>query len=75
MVKVKKRKKFWNLKNLDNGSGELTLYGEISNDTWYGDEVTPGMFKADLDKLGDINTLNIYINSPGGDVFAGQTIY
>jgi len=53
----------------------LTLYGEISNETWWGDEVTPKEFKSDLDNLGEIDTLNIYINSPGGDVFAGQTIY
>ncbi|WP_296969160.1 head maturation protease, ClpP-related [Tepidanaerobacter sp. EBM-38] len=68
-------KKFWNFKNQDKKTGELTLYGEISSDTWYGDEVTPKEFKADLDKLGDIDTLNIYINSSGGDVFAGQAIY
>ena len=70
-----KKKKFWNLKALDEKTGELTLYGEISNETWWGDEVTPKEFKADLDKLGDIDTLNIYINSPGGDVFAGQAIH
>lgn len=75
MKKLKKKKKFWNMRNLDDGSGELTLYGEISNETWYGDEVTPKEFKAGLDSLGDIETLNVYINSPGGDVFAGQTIY
>jgi ATP-dependent Clp protease protease subunit len=68
-------KKFWNLKTLDEKTGELTLYGEISNETWWGDEVTPKEFKADLDKLGEIDTLNIYINSPGGDVFAGQAIH
>lgn len=73
-MKVKK-KKFWNLKALDKSTGELTLYGEISNETWWGDEVTPKEFKADLDSLGDIDTLNIYINSPGGDVFAGQAIH
>ena len=70
-----KKKKFWNFKAIDNTTGELTLYGEISNETWYGDEVTPKEFKAGLESLGDIETLNIYINSPGGDVFAGQTIY
>ena len=70
-----KKKKFWNLKALDENTGELTLYGEISNETWWGDEVTPKEFKADLDKLGEIDTLNIYINSPGGDVFAGQAIH
>lgn len=70
-----KKKKFWNFKAIDKTTGELTLYGEISNDSWYGDEVTPKEFKAGLDELGSIETLNVYINSPGGDVFAGQTIY
>lgn len=74
-LKGKKSKKFWNFNSLDKNQGELTLYGEISNETWWGDEVTPKEFKADLDNLGEIDTLNIYINSPGGDVFAGQTIY
>lgn len=74
-LKGKKSKKFWNFKSLDKNQGELTLYGEISNETWWGDEVTPKEFKADLDNLGDIGTLNIYINSPGGDVFAGQAIH
>lgn len=68
-------KKFWNFKALDESTGELTLYGEISDVTWRGDEVTPKQFKEDLDALGGIDTLNVYINSPGGDVFAGQTIY
>ena len=67
--------KFWNFKSLDDNTGELTLYGEIANETWWGDEITPKEFKTDLDALGDINTLNIYINSPGGDVFAGQAIH
>lgn len=77
MRKLKKKndKRFWNFKALDKSTGELTLYGEISNESWYGDEVTPKEFKSGLDDLGDIETLNIYINSPGGDVFAGQTIY
>jgi ATP-dependent Clp protease protease subunit len=68
-------KKFWNFKALDDKTGELTLYEEIANETWWGDEVTPKEFKTDLDGLGDIDTLNIYINSPGGDVFAGQAIH
>lgn len=70
-----KNKKFWNFKALDKNIGELTLYEEIANDSWWGDETTPKQFKADLDALGDIDTLNIFINSPGGDVFAGQAIH
>jgi len=67
--------KFWNFKNKDEKSGELMLYGDISTSTWWGDEVTPKQFKADLDALGDVGSLNIYINSGGGDVFAGQAIH
>lgn len=70
-----KNKKFWGMKKIDDKTGELTLYGEISDYTWWGDEVTPKQFKEDLDALGDIDILNVYINSPGGDVFAGQAIY
>ena len=36
--------------------------------TWWGDEVTSIQFKEDLDALGDVETLNVYINSGGGDV-------
>jgi len=66
------KRKFWNwVKN----EGERTLFlnGEISDETWYGDEVTPKLFKEELEAAtGDIN---IWINSPGGDVFAAAQIY
>lgn len=68
-------KKFWQFKNKTEDSGELMLYGDISNSTWWGDEVTPKDFKKDLDALGDIKSLDIFINSGGGDVFAGQAIH
>lgn len=67
--------KFWNFKNKEKDIGELMLYGDISSQSWWGDEVTPKDFKKDLDDLGDIKNLNIYINSGGGDVFAGQAIH
>ena len=67
--------KFWNFKAKSETEGELMLYGPISSSTWWGDEVTPKQFKKDMDALGDIANLNIYINSDGGDVFAGQAIY
>lgn len=70
------RHKFWNfVKNEAENTGELQLYGEIADSSWWGDEVTPKDFKSDLDALGDISQLNVFINSPGGDVFAGQAIY
>ena len=76
--KVTAKKKFWAFKALANNEGELTIYGEIADSqSWWGDggEVTPKGFKEELDALGDITTLNVYMNSGGGDVFAGQAIY
>jgi ATP-dependent Clp protease, protease subunit len=68
-------KTFWNFQAKGSKTGELTLYGDIASTTWRGDEVTPKQFKKDLDALGDINMLDVYINSGGGDVFAGQAIH
>jgi len=66
------KRKFWNwVKN----ERERTLFlnGEISDETWYGDEVTPKLFKQELNlEDGDIT---VWINSPGGDVFAASQIY
>jgi ATP-dependent Clp protease protease subunit len=56
-------------------SGERTLYlnGVIAEETWWGDEVTPGLFRSELARgNGDIA---VWLNSPGGDVFAAAQIY
>ncbi|MEN6372209.1 MAG: head maturation protease, ClpP-related [Armatimonadota bacterium] len=73
-------KKFWQfIKNKsaegEESSADLLLYGEISDSTWWGDEVTPKQFAADLAELGDVSTIRVRINSPGGDVFAAQAMY
>ena len=66
--------KFWNwVRNEDTGSAELIFNGPISEDTWFGDEITPAMFRNELAKVsGD---LTVWLNSPGGDVFAASQIY
>lgn len=68
------KRKFWNwVRNENDESRTLFLNGEISDETWYGDEVTPKMFKEELqDGEGDIT---VWINSPGGDVFEAAQIY
>jgi ATP-dependent Clp protease protease subunit len=70
-------KRFWNWQKITNESGEesnrLYLNGPISEETWWGDEVTPAAFREELDAIeGDIE---VWINSPGGDVFAASQIY
>ena len=68
------KRKFWNwMRDEDSGGRVLMLNGEISDETWYGDEVTPGLFRSELnDGEGDVT---IWINSPGGDCFAAAQIY
>jgi Protease subunit of ATP-dependent Clp proteases len=67
-------KKFWNWVR-DETTEERTLYlnGVISDETWWGDEITPKMFKDDL--LAGSGNVTVWINSPGGDVFAAAQIY
>ncbi len=70
------KRKFWNwIKNDAGGEEERTLVlnGEISDETWYGDEVTPALFAKELN-AGSGN-ITVWINSPGGDVFAAAQIY
>lgn len=67
-------KKYWEFKNQSSTEADLYLYIEIAS--WGAGYAAHSAqsFKQELDCLGEINTLNIYINSPGGDVFEGNTI-
>lgn len=70
-----KKSKFWNwVRNEDpEEQAVLRLNGTIAEESWFGDEVTPALFKSELDQHpGDIT---VWINSPGGDVFAASQIY
>lgn len=70
------REKFWEVRSLKNGkAGEVFIYGVIASTKWYDDDVTPKSFKQDIDALGDIETLYVRINSPGGSVWSGNAIY
>lgn len=67
-------KKTWIFNKTNDDTAELLLYGSISDESWFGDEVTPQQFAADLGKLGDVKAVTVRINSPGGDVFAALAI-
>lgn len=70
-------KRFWEFKAEAKGSkvGELYIYGSIVPYRLDDTDVTAKSFKDDLETMGSIDTLNVYINSPGGSVFQGQAIY
>nr|WP_276579293.1 head maturation protease, ClpP-related [Bacillus thuringiensis] len=57
-------------------TADVFIYGEITKYAWeeYG-EVSSITFKNELEALGDgIETINLYINSPGGSVFEAMAI-
>lgn len=74
--------KFYEIKNIiPQKSADLYIYGEIVTDNtnwWTGekDDTLVGLkdFKEELDSLGDISDLNIYLNTPGGEVFVASTM-
>lgn len=55
--------------------GELRIYDVIGEDFWTGAGVTAPDIAAKLDALKGVSTLHIYINSPGGDLFTGKTVF
>ncbi|WDU78970.1 head maturation protease, ClpP-related [Lysinibacillus sp. G01H] len=66
-------RKFWNWVRDSDEERTLYLNGVISEETWWGDEVTPKIFKDEL--LASTGDITVWINSPGGDVFAAAQIY
>jgi ATP-dependent Clp protease protease subunit len=64
--------KFWNWVKNEEGR-TLYLDGAIAEETWWGDEITPKQFKAEL--ISGSGDITVWINSPGGCVFAASQIY
>lgn len=66
-------KRFWNWINQAEGVRTLELDGAIAEESWLDDDVTPQVFREELNSgTGDII---VWINSPGGDCVAASRIY
>jgi ATP-dependent protease ClpP protease subunit len=52
----------------------VRIFGDIG-DSWFGDSVSAAQFAADLEEVGDVQALEVRLNSPGGDMFDGVAIY
>ena len=67
-------KKFWNwVKNEETNETELIFNGPISEESWFGDEITPALFRDELAKVS--GNLTVWLSSPGGDCLAASQIY
>lgn len=56
-------------------AGQLFVYDFIGKDPWFGGGIDHNDVLAELDAMRGVKRLDVYINSPGGDVWAGKTIY
>jgi len=71
--------KFWDFRPVMDEAGnetaerELVMNGPISDESWWGDEITPAAFREELNA--GSGPITVWINSPGGDVFAASEIY
>ncbi|WAW14079.1 head maturation protease, ClpP-related [Peptostreptococcus equinus] len=73
-------KKFWKWKNqvINQSEEEVTerilfLNGTIAEESWFDDDVTPQLFKDELNE--GSGNITVWINSPGGDCVAAAQIY
>lgn len=79
-----KATKFWNVAEVDDESGEITLYGDVCDrtpvDFWTGETakglyITPEGFLSDLEKVKNKKNVTVKINSCGGDLYTGIAIH
>ena len=68
------KRRFWNwARDADGGERVLRLEGVIAEESWFGDEATPAMFRDEL--FAEEGNVTLWLRSPGGDCFAASQIY
>ena len=67
------KRQFWNWVRNEDGIRTLTIDGVIAEESWFDDDVTPKLFREQLN-AGTGNVV-IWVNSPGGDCVAASQIY
>jgi ATP-dependent Clp protease protease subunit len=68
--------KFWDVRaSADGGEADIYIYGDIEQYPWFDTDVSADSFRRDLEAVGPVSVINVYINSLGGSVWQGQAIY
>ncbi len=65
--------KFWDYIHDDSGGRVLRLEGPIDSESFWGTEITPQDFRDEL--YAEEGDITLWLNSPGGNVFAAAEIY
>lgn len=58
----------------ENNEATINIYGDITSWDWYESDVSSYTLSKQLENL-DVDTINVYINSYGGEVAEGLAIY
>ncbi|MEG0667837.1 MAG: Clp protease ClpP [Clostridium sp.] len=66
-------KKYFSLVQ-ENNEASINIYGDITSWAWYEEDVSSYILSKQLERL-DVDVINIYINSYGGEVAEGLAIY
>jgi len=53
----------------------LSIYGTITSMPWFEGDMSSAMLSKQLEALGDVSQIDVYINSYGGEVAEGVAIY
>lgn len=67
-------KKYYNLET-EGTKAALYIYGDITSWPWLESDVSSYNLSKQLEQLGDVDEIDVYINSYGGEVAEGLAIY
>ena len=56
-------------------SATINIYGDITSWEWFDTDISAATLSKQLDALGDVNQIDVFINSYGGEVAEGLAIY
>lgn len=73
---VDKDRSVFKIQNKSATEAEITIYQAIGADDFFGENLSAKKFSEELKNISDtVKTIHVRINSPGGSVFDGMTIF
>ena len=69
------KRNWYSMKSTGRRTAQVLVYGEIGQSFWGEETVDAKQFSDDLAALGQLDEIDLRVNSPGGDVFAGIAIH